>query len=456
MFAGVNGSTTRYCIWIVLLAISASPRRARIRLQQNIRCKAVKTVVVAGAFDTKGADYRFLVDRLRSHGLSTITVDFGVLGDPYFSPDVSNAEVARASSMELTRLRESKDKALAMRIMAEGLPRVLSRLHEEGRLDGVCGMGGSGSTAILSAGMRALPIGVPKLVVSTVAAGDVSPYVGSTDLTMMHSVVDVAGLNRVSMQVYTNAAAAMAGMVNAVRPQPYDERPLVAASMFGNTTPCIDRVRSILDGAGWEVLVFHATGTGGRTMQRLASEGFLKGMLDLTPTELADEVCGGVFTAGRERVGIAGAKPIPVVFAPGCVDMCNFASPSSVPDRYRSRLLYEWNSNVTLMRTNLEENRTIGSLIAETANRCAGPAVVLLPLGGVSMLDSPGGPFWDPDADHACFDALRSSLKPEIQVVEVEGNINDPAFADRAAQAFLELTELSSPTAKGITSNVAR
>ncbi|MBV9083750.1 MAG: Tm-1-like ATP-binding domain-containing protein, partial [Acidobacteriaceae bacterium] len=281
----------------------------------------MKTVVVAGAFDTKGADYEFLVQRLRSHGVNTVTVDFGVMGDPQFSPDVANAEVARASGVDLMTLRQSKDKAAAMRVMAEGLPRVLSRLREQDRLDGVCGMGGSGSTAILSAGMRALPIGVPKLLVSTVAAGDVSPYVGSTDLTLMHSVADVAGLNRVSLQIYSNAAAAMAGMVNAVRPEPEDEKPLLAASMFGNTTPCIDRARSILDRAGWEVLVFHATGTGGRTMQRLASEGFLAGMLDLTTTELADEVCGGVFSAGTERVRIAAATAIPVVLAPGCVDM---------------------------------------------------------------------------------------------------------------------------------------
>ena len=212
----------------------------------------------------------------------------------------------------MSALRQSKDKTLAMRAMAEGLPRVLSRLRDEGRLDGVCGMGGSGGTTILSAGMRALPIGVPKLLVSTVAAGDVSAYVGSADVTMMHSVVDVAGLNRISRQIYTNAAAAMAGMVQAVRPESAAERPLVAASMFGNTTACIDRARASLDRAGWEVLVFHATGTGGKTMQRLASEGLLAGLLDLTTTEFADEVCGGVFSAGPERVDIGAATADPV------------------------------------------------------------------------------------------------------------------------------------------------
>jgi uncharacterized protein (UPF0261 family) len=410
----------------------------------------MKTVVAAGAFDTKGSDYQFLVERLRSCGVNVLTVDFGVLGDPPFVPDVTNVEVARAGGAELSALRQSKVKTVAMRAMAEGLPSVLSRLRDESRLDGVCGMGGSGGTTILAAGVKALPIGLPKLLISTVAAGDVSAYVGSTDVTMMHSVVDVAGLNRISRQIYANAAAAIAGMVQAARPESAGERPLVAASMFGNTTACIDRARASLDRAGWEVLVFHATGTGGRTMQRLASERLLAGLLDLTTTEFADEVCGGVFTAGPERVDIGAATAIPVVLAPGCVDMCNFGSRATVPGKYDSRLLYEWNANVTLMRTNIEENRKIGAMVAETANRCAGPAIVLLPLRGVSMLDSPGGPFWDPDADHACYDAIRSRLKQGISVIEIDANINDPIFADRATRMFLELSGASHTMASGV------
>lgn len=400
----------------------------------------MKTVVTAGAFDTKGADYGFLVSRIRAHNVHALTVDFGVLSDPPFVPDVSSAEVARAAGEELNSLRQSKDKTRAMRAMADGLSRILSRLYAEGRLDGVCGMGGSGGTDILSAGVRGLPIGVPKLLVSTVAGGDVSPYVGSADVTLMHSVVDVAGLNQISRQIYTNAAAAVAGMVQATRPEHPEERPLVAASMFGNTTACVDRARDSLDCAGWEVLVFHAVGNGGKTMQRLATEGLIAGLLDLTTTELADEVCGGVFSAGPERVQIAGSQPIPVVLAPGCVDMGNFGPLASVPLKYNSRLLYEWNASVTLLRTNVEENRQIGALIAETANRCRGPVAVLLPLRGVSMLDSPGGPFWDEAADRACFEAIRSGLKPGIRVIEVDCNINDPAFPDRATEVFLELS----------------
>jgi uncharacterized protein (UPF0261 family) len=406
----------------------------------------MKTVVTPGALDTKGADYEFLARNIESHGVSTLTVDFGVMGDPPFIPDVTNVEVAWEAGVELESLRQSKDKTRAMRVMADGLSRILSRLHEERRLDGVCGMGGSSGTTILSAGVRGLPIGVPKLLVSTVAASDVSAYVGSADVTIMHSVVDVAGLNRVSREIYTNAAAAIAGMVKATRPAPDGEKPLVAASMFGNTTACIDRVRASLNRAGCEVLVFHATGTGGRTMQRLAAEGLLTGLLDLTTTELADEVCGGVFSAGPERVQIGAPSAMPVVLAPGCVDMCNFGPLESVPRRYTSRLLYEWNANVTLMRTNVEENRKIGGLFAETANRCRGPAVVLLPLRGVSMLDSPGGPFWDEAADHACFDAIRSHLNKEIPAIEIDANINDPIFADRATGLLLELIQQSGKT----------
>lgn len=399
----------------------------------------MKTVVTPGALDTKGADYEFLAQSIQSHGVNTLTVDFGVMGDPPFVPEVTNVEVARAAGVDLSSLRESKDKSRAMRVMADGLARILSRLHDERKLDGVCGMGGSSGTTILSAGVRGLPIGVPKLLVSTVAAGDVSAYIGSADVTLMHSVVDVAGLNRVSREIYTNAAAAIAGMVEATRPKREAEKPLVAASMFGNTTACIDRARALLNRAGCEVLVFHATGTGGRTMQRLATEGLLTGLLDLTTTELADEVCGGVFSAGPERVRIGESHAIPVVLVPGCVDMCNFGPRESVPSKYQSRLLYEWNANVTLMRTTVEENRRIGELIAETANRCRGPAVVLLPLRGVSMLDSPGGPFWDEAADRACFDRIRSRLNSQIPVIEIDANINDPIFADRATQVFLEL-----------------
>lgn len=398
----------------------------------------MRTVGTPGAFDTKGPDYEYLVDAIRSHGVGVLTIDFGVLGAPSFTPDISSAEVARAGGADLDGLRAAGDKTRAMRVMADGLARTLLRLHEEGRLHGVCGMGGTGGTTILSAGVRELPIGVPKLLVSTVAAGDLSPYVGSADITMMHSVVDVAGLNRISREIYTNAAAAIAGMVRAPRPES-DELPVIGASMFGNTTACIDQARDQLTRAGYEVLVFHATGSGGRTMQRLVAEGHIAGLLDLTTTELADEVCGGVFSAGLERVKMGAQNPIPVVLAPGCVDMCNFGPRETVPQKYSSRRLYEWNKNVTLMRTNEEENREIGRLIADTANKCVGPVSILIPKRGVSMLDSPGGAFWDEGADSACFESIRSSLRAGIALVELDCNINDAEFARQAVETLMDL-----------------
>ena len=401
----------------------------------------MRVVAVAGALDVKGAEYRFLIDEVQKHGAHVVSIDFGVLDDPPFTPDISSAEVALAGGGLIRELRATRDKTAAMRTMTAGLRVVLTTLAREERIDGVCGMGGTGGTSVLSAALRALPIGFPKLLVSTVAGSDVSQYVGSRDITMMPSIVDIAGINRISRRIYRNAGAAIAGMVMASQKDTDTDRPLVAASMFGNTTACVDRSRQALESQGFEVLTFHATGTGGRTMQSLAADQLLSGILDLTTTELADEVCGGVFSAGPERVDVGSHHAIPVVLAPGCVDMCNFGALATVPDKYRSRQLYEWNSQVTLMRTNVVENRRIGQLLAETANRCAGPVTVLLPLQGVSMLDSPGGPFWNEDADRACYDVVKASVRSHVQVIEVEGNINDATFADTAARTLLRLMQ---------------
>jgi uncharacterized protein (UPF0261 family) len=398
-----------------------------------------KTVVIVGALDTKGREFDFVRGLIASNGLDTLLVDFGVLGEPTIKPDILNAEVALAGGGDIESLRDKQDKAEAMRVMTDGLAVVVRRLFNEGRLHGVIGMGGSGGTAIAAAAMRQLPVGVPKLIVSTVGGGDVAPYVGARDITVMPSVVDVAGINRISRRVYANAARAIAGMVKGETPATAEDKPLVAASMFGNTTACVDRARARLESGGYEVLVFHATGTGGRTMQSLIDDGYIAGVLDLTTTELADEVCGGVFSAGLDRVRLAAKTAAPVVLAPGCVDMCNFGARSTVPARYQDRNLYEWNANVTLMRTNVEENERIGELIAETANNAAGPAAVLVPLRGVSTLDSPGNPFWQPEADAACFAAIKRKLKPGVSFIEVDANINDPEFADRASGLLLEL-----------------
>ena len=406
-----------------------------------------KTVVLAGALDTKGAEFSYVRKVIRRAGLDVLTVDFGVLGEPAFIPDISRAEVAQAGGGDLERWRSGEHKDEAMAGMAAALAVVVRRLFDEGRLDGIFSMGGSGGTSVATTAMRTLPVGVPKLVASTVGGGDVSGYAGTKDITFMPSVVDIAGFNRISQRIYANAAAAIAGMV-AAEPPAAEQATMIAASMFGNTTAAVDQARARMEGQGYEVLVFHATGTGGRTMEDLVRDGYFQGVLDLTTTELADEVCGGVMSAGPDRGRAAPASGVPVVLVPGCVDMANFGAPQTVPARYAGRHLYNWNPNVTLLRTNAAENTRIGEMLAAAANAATGPVAVLLPLRGVSMLDSPGGQFWDPAADRACYEAIRAHLKPSVPVEEIDANINDEAFAQRAADLLLAMIRETSQQRK--------
>ena len=399
------------------------------------------TVVLAGALDTKGADFAFVKELIESAGLATLVVDFGVMGEPAFAPDVTRAEVCAAGGGDLARLAGGGHKDAAMATMARGLAAVVSRLHGEGRLSGIIGMGGSGGTSLATTAMRELPVGVPKLMVSTVGGGDVSAFAGTKDITFMPSVVDVAGINRISRAIYGNAAGAIAGMVRtrAAAAPAAAERPLLTASMFGNTTTAVEHARGILEAAGYEVLVFHATGSGGRTMEGLIADGYASGSLDLTTTELADTVCGGVFDAGPERCLAASRAGVPAVVVPGCVDMANFGGPETVPARYRGRLTYEWNPDVTLLRTNVKENRRIGEMIAAAVNAATAAVAVVVPLGGVSMLDSEGERFWDPAADRACFEAISGNLRAGIPFLEDEHNVNDPEFSGRVARLLLEM-----------------
>ena len=398
-----------------------------------------KTVVLVGALDTKGQEFAFVKDLIERQGFETLVVDFGVMGEPGFKPDIGREEVAKAGGGDLAYLCSGDHKDEAMKVMAAGLAVVIRQLHAEGKLDGILGMGGGGGTSIATAGMRALPIGLPKVMVSTLGGGDVSAYTGSKDIIFIPSIVDVAGINRFSRAIYANAAGAIAGMVELEAPAVTGEKPLITATMFGNTTQCVDRARGVMENAGYEVLVFHATGAGGKTMEGLIADGFIVGSLDITTTELADEVCGGVLSAGPDRMMAAARAGIPTVLAPGCVDMCNFWGIDAVPEKYRDRNLYQWNPNITLMRTNVEENLAMGKMIARAANESKGKVVILLPLKGVSMLDSPGGPYWDPEADGACYRAIKDHLKPGIPVIEIDANINDAEFADRAAGLLLEM-----------------
>jgi uncharacterized protein (UPF0261 family) len=398
-----------------------------------------KTIVIVGALDTKGEEFAYIKALLKKKRFKTIVVDFGVLGEPVFKPDISRSAVAAAGGGDLERFRFGDHKDEAMKAMADGLAVIVRQLYDSGQLDGIISMGGSGGTSLATRAMRTLPVGVPKLMLSTIGGGDVSAYAGTKDITFMPSIVDVAGFNRISREIYTNAAGAIAGMVGMSAPAAVEDKPLVVASMFGNTTKAVDHARGMLEGSGYEVLVFHATGTGGKTMESLIADGLIAGSLDMTTTELADEVCGGVLSAGPDRCWAASKAGIPAVLVPGCVDMANFWGIDTIPEKYKGRNLYQWNPNVTLMRTNVEENVKMGQMLAAAANTATAPVAILLPLKGVSQLDSPGGAFWDPEADRACYEAIKQNLKPGIPVIEIDHNINDPEFSGKVAETLLEM-----------------
>jgi uncharacterized protein (UPF0261 family) len=402
------------------------------------------TICIIGAFDTKGEDHAFLREEILRRGHQTLTINIGVLGSTNLFPvDYESDDVAKAGEVNLAELRSAKDKAIAMKAFDQALPKLVLQLFQDGKLDGVIGMGGSGGSAIIASGMRALPIGVPKLLVSTVASGDVSFYVRGKDITIMPSIVDVAGLNRISRLIYSRAAGAICGMVEREVPASAEDRPIVTASMFGNTTECVNVCAKILNEAGFEVLIFHATGAGGRAMETLVADGLVEAVLDITTTEWADELCGGVFSAGPERLDAPGRRALPHLIVPGCVDMVNFGAPSSIPARFRDaeRLFYEWNPSVTLMRTNAEENRQMGEIFARKANAAKGPVAFLVPLRGVSMLDGDGQPFCDRAADQAMFDAIKEGLRPGIPFIEVDRNINEPEFAAKAVDLMIQLMQ---------------
>ena len=389
------------------------------------------TVVLIGTLDTKGQEYAFLADRVREHGCDVLLVDVGVLGEPSIAADVGRAEVAAAAGADVTALAAEGDRGAAVEAMARGAAAVVKRLHAEGRLDGVAALGGSGGSSIATHAMRELPVGVPKLMVSTLASGDTRPYVGAVDVTMTYSVVDIAGINQVSARILSNAAGAIAGMAKATTPSLGQARPLVAASMFGVTTPCVTAARERLEELGYEVLVFHATGTGGQSMEALMRGGFVIASLDVTTTELADDLVGGVLSAGPDRLEAAGELAIPQVVSLGALDMVNFGPRDTVPPQFAGRNLYVHNPTVTLMRTTPEECAELGRRIARKLNAARGPTALFVPLRGVSMIAVDGQPFHDAAADEALFGALREHLDPRVEAHWLELDVNDPAFARR-------------------------
>jgi uncharacterized protein (UPF0261 family) len=387
------------------------------------------TVVLLGTLDTKGEEYDFLRRRVREEGVDVILVDTGVLGVPLAEPDVSREEVAEAAGEDAQELAKSGDRGAAVEAISRGAAEIVKELHAQGRLDAVLALGGSGGTAIATHAMRELPVGVPKLMVSTMASGDTRPYVGAVDITLMYSVVDIAGLNPISERILGNAAAAAAGMAKSNGPLAEAERPLVGATMFGVTTPSVTEARKRLEQLGYEVLVFHATGTGGQSMEALIRSGFITATLDITTTELADELVGGVLSAGPERLEAAGEVGIPQVVSLGALDMVNFGPFETVPPQFRDRLLYKHNPTVTLMRTTPEECAELGRVIAEKLNQARGPLTVFVPLKGVSLIATEGQVFYDPAADAALFGALREHLDQDVDVQELDLDVNDPEFA---------------------------
>jgi uncharacterized protein (UPF0261 family) len=398
-----------------------------------------KTVALIGALDTKGAEYAFCKSEIERRGHSAFVINTGVIGEPTFLPDVSAADVAQAGGASLDDLRVEADRTRAMQVMTKGAAVVARNLYDAGKFDGMLALGGGNGTVIATSAMRALPLGVPKVMVSTLAAGDVKPYVGTSDIVMMHSVVDVAGVNRISARIYANAVGAVIGMAETGTPE-IQPKPLIAASMFGNTTGAVNRARETFESEGFEVLVFHATGTGGATMEQLIREGFFQGVFDITTTEWADELVGGVLSAGGTRLDAAAETQVPQVIAPGCLDMVNFWARSTVPAEFDGRLFYEWNPNITLMRTTVEESGRLGKILAEKVNRAQAPVAIFLPTRGLSLLDAPGKEFWDPEADRALFDAIKSNVRGEIPVYELDNNVNDAAFVDAMTGKLLEFT----------------
>jgi len=399
-------------------------------------------IILIGTLDTKGEEFLYLKERLTAAGADPLVVDVGVMGAPLFAPDVTREQIAGWAGTSLQQLVRDKDRGSAVAAMARGVAAWARDQQTNNPPAGILAIGGSAGTTIASAGMRQFAVGLPKVMVSTVASGDTRPYIGTSDICMMYSVADFTGLNRLTRIILDNAAKAILGMSGLTltgQEAGGSQRPLLAATMFGVTTPCVNAARKLLERKGFELLVFHATGSGGQAMEQLVGDGFIEGVLDITTTELADELVGGVFSAGPHRMEVAGRMGVPQAISVGALDMVNFGPRDSVPEKFRARCLYEHNPTVTLMRTTSEENAQLGRIIARKASAAKGPVTIILPLRGVSAIDAPGQPFYDPDADSALFDAIHDGVDAGVKVVDVDAHINDPVFAERLVAEFTQV-----------------
>ncbi|ULL16732.1 UPF0261 family protein [Paenibacillus sp. H1-7] len=405
-----------------------------------------KKAILIGALDTKGQEYLFVKTTLEACGVATYVVDTGILGEPLlFQPDVTANEVARAGGASIEELRRLNDRGTAVAVMTRGAAEVVTALEAQGLVGGIFGMGGTAGTTVAASAMQALPIGVPKLLVSTVASGNTRPYVGVKDIMMMYSVIDIAGMNRLSRRILSNAAYALAGMIQQQESEQElaesENKTTIGITMFGVTTPCATRVREKLEANGFDLLVFHATGTGGQAMEELVKAGYIQGVADITTTELADELVGGIFTAGPNRLEASGAAGIPQVVSVGALDMVNFGPPETVPDRFKDRLFYQHNPTTTLMRTTVSENSELGRILATKLNAGSAPTVVVFPKAGVSLLDMDSKPFEGKEQRQALYDGIKQNLRSDILLIELEHDINHPAVADIIADQLLQLMQ---------------
>ncbi|MDF1852784.1 MAG: Tm-1-like ATP-binding domain-containing protein [Verrucomicrobiales bacterium] len=397
-----------------------------------------KIIAVLGTLDSKGEEHAYVAELIRQRGHTPLLIDVGTGSEPTVEPDVSRFEVAAAGGVDLEALMARQDRGECVTAMSEAAPKLVAKLAAEGKIDGILSLGGGGGTALGSGAMRGLPVGFPKVMVSTLASGNTAHYVGSKDITMIPSIVDVAGLNRISKIIFARAVGAICGMVESEIAEDGEDRPLIAASMFGNTTDCVDAARAILEEAGYEVLVFHATGTGGKTMETLIEDGMISGVLDITTTEWADELVGGTLSAGPTRLEAAGKAGVPAIVTPGCLDMANFGARETVPEKYEGRNFYIHNPQVTLMRTTPEECAELGKILAEKVNAYTAPVTVLLPTKAISIISAEGQAFYDAEADASLFSAIKENLSDSIELIEVDAEINDPEFSQACAEALLK------------------
>ena len=398
------------------------------------------TVLMIGCFDTKAEDFTYLYQCLTKNGLHIISLNTGVRGTPdAFQVDIEAAAVATQTDWTIQQLLDKNDRGIVVKKMGEGAAKVIAQLVASGKIQGAIGMGGGGGTYITLAAMQAIPIGIPKLCLSTVASKDLSRQMGTKDIVLMPSVVDVAGLNSVSRLLISQAAGAISGMIASSNISQEEKVGSIAISMFGNTTPCVEKCTELLKAKGYEVLAFHTVGTGGRIMESLIKEDFFDGVLDITTTELADDLCNGICSAGPERLTAAATKGIPQVVVPGCLDMVNYGHLDTVPKKYQARNLYSWAPDVTLMRTNVAENKILGKTIAAKLNQSKGKVAVLLPLKGISIVSSEGGVFHEPATDKVLFDTLKEHLTDTILATELAVHINEDAFAEKAVELLLEM-----------------